>query len=439
MAGLPTVSLERELADVVGDDHVLTDPAVTASYTTDWTGRFHGDAGAVVRPGSTDEVSAVVAICARHGVAIVPQGGNTGLVGGSTPRDGVLTPVVLSTRRLASLGEVDTVARELTAGAGVTLADVQAAAKRAGLRYGVDLAARDTATIGGTVATNAGGLRVVRHGTTRAQVRGLEMVLADGRVVDRLDGPPQDNAGFDLTGLVVGSEGVLAVVTAARLRLIPPDATPGEVLLIGCASILDAQALIPPTGVRAAEVMLASGLELVRRVGGLPHPLEQEHPVYLLLELDALPEDLPDDVDAAVDPGLWAYREQHTESIATLAGERGAVVHKLDVCLPLARVGGFVDALAAATAPYDPFVFGHLAMGNLHVNVLAGADDDVDAAVLELVAAHGGSIAAEHGVGIAKTRYLHLTRSAAEIDLLRAVKRGFDPHGLLNPGVMLPA
>jgi FAD/FMN-containing dehydrogenase len=437
------VSLERELADIVGAEHVLTDPALTASYSTDWTGRFHGETGAVVRPATTEQVAAVVRVCAGHGVAMVPQGGNTGLVGGSTPRDELMSQVVLSTRRLATIGEVDTTAREVTAGAGVTLADLQAAARTAGLRYAIDLAARDSATVGGTVATNAGGLRVVRHGTTRAQVRGLEMVLADGRVVDRLVGPLQDNAGLDLTGLVVGSEGILAVVTAARLRLVPPDATPGEVVLVGCPSIAAAQALIPAVGVRAAEVMLADGVELVRRLGSLPRPLDRDHPVYLLLELDELPEDLPDDVDAAVDPALWAYRERHTESIATLAGERGEVVHKLDVCLPLDRVGDFVDELGAATAPYAPFVFGHLAMGNLHVNVLAAADDsvgdDIDGKVLRLVAEHGGSIAAEHGVGVAKTHWLHLTRSAAEIDLLRGVKHAFDPHGLLNPGVMLPA
>jgi FAD/FMN-containing dehydrogenase len=431
------VNLERELADIVGDDHVLTDPSVTASYTTDWTGRFHADPGAVVRPGTTEQLAAVVRVCAAHGVAMVAQGGNTGLVGGSTPRVDEGLQVVLSTRRLTDLGEVDTVAREVTAGAGVPVSSVQRAAKAAGLRYGVDLASRDSATIGGTVATNAGGLRVVRHGTTRAQVRGLQYVLADGRVVDRLAAPPQDNAGFDLTGLLVGSEGTLAIVTAARLRLVPPETTAGEVTLIGCRDMTEALSLIPPRGVRAAEVMLASGLSLVRRVGGLAQPLEREHPVYLLLETDELP-DLPDDIDAAVDPALWAYREQHTEAIATEAGARGTVVHKLDVSVPLERLGAFVDALAAATTPYDVFVFGHIAMGNLHVNVLGATDDEVDGRVLTLVAQHGGSIAAEHGIGIAKARWLPLTRSAAEIDLLRAVKAAFDPHGLLNPGVMLP-
>ena len=210
----------------------------------------------------------------------------------------------------------------------MTVGDLQRAAVAAGLRYGVDLASRDSATLGGTVATNAGGLRVVRHGTTRAQVRGLEVVLADGRIASRLAPPPQDNAGLDLTDLLVGSEGTLAVVTAARVRLVPPEAG-GYVTLVGCRDLSEAIGLLPATGLRAAEVMLAAGLDLVRRVAGLSQPLEREHPVYLLLETDELP-DLPDDVDAAVDPALWAYRERHTEAIATLG-----VARKLDVSLPL--------------------------------------------------------------------------------------------------------
>jgi FAD/FMN-containing dehydrogenase len=171
----------------------------------------------------------------------------------------------------------------------------------------------------------------------------------------------------------------------------------------------------------------------VRRVAGLPQPLEREHPVYLLLETDDLPE-LPDDVDAAVDPALWAYRERHTESIATLG-----VVRKLDVSVPLRALGRFVDELAAAVAPHDVHVFGHLAMGNLHVNILgAGADgaEAVDERVLRLVAEHGGSIAAEHGIGVAKARWLSLNRSATEIELMQGVKASFDPRGLLNPGVI---
>jgi FAD/FMN-containing dehydrogenase len=425
------MGIDSELVDVVGADHVLTDSALMASYTVDWTGRFVGSARAVVRPATTEQVSAVLKVCAAYGVCVVPQGGNTGLVGASTPRDA--EQVLLSMRRLAGIEPVDTTTREVTAQAGVTIGDLQRSARQAGLRYGVDLASRDSATVGGTVATNAGGLRVVRHGTTRAQVRGLEMVLADGRVASRLASPPQDNAGLDLTDLIVGSEGTLAVVTAARLRLVAPELG-GEVVLVGCRDLDEAVGLLPATGLRAAEVMLASGVDLVRRVAGLPQPLEREHPVYLLLETDELP-DLPDDVDAAVDPALWAYRERHTESIATLG-----VARKLDVSLPLRALATFVDELSAAVAPHEVYVFGHLAMGNLHVNLLGldDSDESVDERVLTLVAAHGGSIAAEHGVGVAKRDWLTLTRSPTEIDLMRAIKASFDPTGLLNPGVMLP-
>jgi FAD/FMN-containing dehydrogenase len=424
------VSLERALADAVGADHVLTDAGTCSAYETDWTRRFSGQARAVVRPADAAQTAAVVRACADHGVPIVPQGGNTGLVGGSVPRgEG---QVVLSTRRLTDI-ELDPVGREVLAGAGATVAAVRAAATRAGLDYGVDLASRDTATVGGTVATDAGGIRVVRHGSTRAQVRGLALVLADGSAVSRLEGPPQDGTGYDLAGLVVGSEGTLAVVTAARLRLVEA-AGPGCVLLVGCPDIETALALLPPSGLRAAEVMFAPGVDLVRRVAGLPEPLSRRWPVYLLLETDE-PPDLPEDVDAAVDERLWAYRERHTEAIATLG-----VPHKLDVALPLTRVGEFLAALPAAVAPHDVHVFGHLAMGNLHVNVIGPAldDDTVDERVLRLAAGLGGSIAAEHGIGVAKTAWLGLTRGPAELDAMRAIKTALDPRGLLNPGVLLP-
>ena len=431
------MSLDRALADVVGPEHVLTDPDLRAPYETDWTRRFTGRARAVVRPADTEQVAEVLRCCGREGTPVVTQGGNTGLVGGSVPRgDG--GHVLLSTRRLDGLADIDNRRREVVAGAGVTIAAVHAHADAAGLAYGVDLASRDSATVGGTIATNAGGLRVIGHGTTRAQLRGIEAVLADGSVLGRLDPPPQDNAGYDLPGLLAGSEGTLAVITAARLRLVPLLGA-GWVALVGCADADAAIDLLPAHGLRAAEVMFAGGVELVRRVAGLPQPLHGEWPVYLLVETDE-PLELPDDVDAAVDPRLWAYRERHTEAISTLG-----VPHKLDVCLPLDRLTAFLTELPEAVAPYvaspnNVFVFGHFAMGNLHVNVVGpDADDEtVDEAVLRLAAGHGGSIAAEHGIGVAKVRWLGLTRSTSEIDAMTRIKRALDPDGLLNPGVLLP-
>ena len=431
------MSLERVLTDTVGSAHVLTDRDLCAPFETDWTRRFTGRARAVVRPADAEQVAAVVRTCTQHGVAIVTQGGNTGLVGGSVPRgsggaDGA-GQLVLSMARLTALADVDVRRREVVAAAGATIASLHAHAEAAGLSYGVDLASRDTATVGGTIATNAGGLRVVRHGSTRAQLRGIEAVLPDGSILGRLDPPPQDNAGYDLPGLLAGSEGTLAVITAARLRLVPPPG-PGWVAMVGCADIDQALALLPADGLRAAEVMLSAGVELVRRVAGLAPPLPRESPVYLLLETDE-PPSLPDDVDAVVDPRLWAYRERHTEAISTLG-----VPHKLDVCLPLDRLADFLAALPGAVAPYDSYVFGHLAMGNLHVNVVGPPPDDeaVDEAVLRLAASHGGSIAAEHGIGVAKVRWLQLTRTQVEIDVMARIKRALDPDGLFNPGVLLP-
>ena len=220
MARLPDVSLARGLADFVGADHVLTDPDRCVGYGTDWTRRWSVTPQAVVRPGSTDEVSGVLGWCAARGVGVVPQGGNTGLVGGSVPNR--REQIVLSTLRLTGLEAVDHVSRQVTVGAGATIAAVQAHAGSAGLAYGVDLASRDSATVGGTLATNAGGIRVVAHGDSRAQLVGLQAVLPDGSVVDHLAGLPKDSAGYDLSGLLVGSEGTLGVVTAARLRLVPP-------------------------------------------------------------------------------------------------------------------------------------------------------------------------------------------------------------------------
>jgi FAD/FMN-containing dehydrogenase len=445
-------ALAAELAATVGAEHVLADPDVTAGYTTDWTRRFHGTARCVVRPGEAGQVAAVLRVCARHGTPVVPQGGNTGLVGGGVPP--ASGAVVLSTRRLRRLDPVDTLAAQVTAGAGVTIAELRGHAARAGLEYGVDLAARDSATVGGTIATNAGGIQTIRFGPTRAQLLGLEAVLADGSVISRLGGIQADNTGYDLTQLLAGSEGTLGVITAARLRLWPAEPPTLTVLAgvpgIEAAAALRAEisALLP--GVRAAEYFEAAGLALVRAHAGLPAPLGRDHPAYLLVDAAASADDaerlvvLPALADAAVAmdaqsrAGLWAYRERHTESIGA-----AGVPHKLDVALPLARLAAFRAGLddVIARAGARAIVFGHIGAGNLHVNVLGPGPDDgrVDDAVLRLSAEHGGTISAEHGIGRAKAALLHLSRSAPEIAAMRAIKRALDPDGLLNPGVLFPA
>jgi FAD/FMN-containing dehydrogenase len=442
-------ALLAELAAIAGAEHVLTDPDVTAGYATDWTRRFHGVARCVVRPGDVDQVAGVLLACARHGVPVVPQGGNTGLVGGGVP--GAAGAVVLSARRLRRLDPVDTLAAQVTAGAGVTIAELRAHAAKAGRQYGVDLASRDSATVGGTIATNAGGIATIRYGPTRAQLLGLEAVLADGTVISRLGGIEADNTGYDLTGLLAGSEGTLGVITAARLRLRPAE-PPTLTVLAGLPGIEAAAAmavrissLLP--GVRAAEYFEAAGLALVRAHTGLPAPLGRDYPAYLLVDAAATGDDaerlmaLPDLADAAVAMDaqararLWAYRERHTESISA-----AGIPHKLDVALPTARLAAFRAELDDVIAKADAraIVFGHIGVGNLHVNVLGPGpeDDSADDAVLRLAAEHGGTISAEHGIGRAKAAMLYLSRSAAEIAAMRAIKRALDPAGLLNPGVL---
>ena len=430
------MTLLSDLSAALGSDaegHLLTDPALIDAYGTDWTRRWSHRPLAVVRPGSMEQVSGVVSACARHATPVVAQGGNTGLVAGGIPGEDD-TAVVMSSTRLDHLGPVDAATRQVTVGAGTTLAALQSKARSAGLVYGVDLGARDTATVGGTVATNAGGLRVCRYGDTRAQVTGLRAVLADGSVISRLDGLPKDGAGYDLVQLLVGSEGTLGVVTDVRVRLHEPD-PPGVSTLVGCRSVAEAVSLLPPTrDRRLAELMTRDGLSLTCAVTGLPMPLPHNWPVYLLIETPDLP-DLPDDVEAVVDERLIDYRERHPEAVATLG-----VVHKYDVSIPLDRLDTVLAQVADLVAPHRLFVYGHLAEGNMHLGVVGPPPDDetIDAAVLGLIASVGGSIASEHGVGRAKAGLLALNRSAGDITAMRAVKAALDPQMLLNPGVVLP-
>jgi FAD/FMN-containing dehydrogenase len=448
-------ALIHALTAAVGERDVLVDADLRASYETDWTRRFHGSARAVVRPGSADEVAAVLAACREHGAAVVPQGGNTGMVGGSVPRGG---EVVLSLGRLRELGEVDRATAQVTVGAGVTLAELQAHARAAGLDAGVDFGGRDSATVGGMVSTNAGGIQAIRHGTVRARVAGLQAVLTDGSIVDRRSGLLEDNAGYDLPALLVGSEGTLGVVTSVRWRLVPLM-TARVAALIPLGSVAEVAALLARVrpalpSLHAAELMTDEGVGLVLDHVGASFPLARRSPAYLLLEcagrsdptdelVSALDEAGVDDAVVADESGererLWRLREGYTEAL-----NAAGIPHKMDVGVPLRELPRFteeVGPLAERVAPGSmTVVFGHLGDGNVHVNVLGPEPDDdaVDEAVLRLAASCGGTISAEHGVGVAKARWLSLARSPDELRAMRAIKRALDPDGILNPGAVLP-
>jgi len=447
-------ALERALGDIVGARDVLRGADVCAPFEHDWTGRFGARARCVVRPADTAQVAAVLRACRAARVAVVPQGGNTGLVGGGVPRGG---EVVLSLRRMAALGEVDATTGQLDVGAGVTLAALQAAARAAGWAAGVDLAARDGATVGGMVATDAGGHQALRHGTVRARVAGLEAVLADGSVVDRRSGLMKDNAGYDLPALLVGSEGTLGVVTHVRWRLVPAlDAR--VTALVGLASLEEAAALLGVLrrrlpSLESAEFVLEPGLRLVLEHLRLPPPSPVPAPVRVLVECAAA-HDPTDELAAALAAAgardvvvgvdrpdrerLWRLREAHAEAIAAQG-----VPLKIDVGVPLGRLAEFAAAVPGLVAACEPsaqaILFGHLGDGNVHVNVVGAdpADERIDEAVLRLAASLGGTVSAEHGVGVAKARWLALARSDADLAAMRAVKAALDPAGILNPGVVL--
>jgi FAD/FMN-containing dehydrogenase len=436
----------RSLAGIVGERHVLTGD-LAAGYEADWTGRFQGRAAAVVRPRDTAEVAAVLALCTGAGLPVVPQGGNTGLVGGGVPLHG---EVVLSLTRLTGLGPVDREAAQVTAGAGVTLQRVADAGP--GLDLGVLIASRGSATVGGAVATNAGGLRVLRYGPMRAQLRGLEAVLADGTVVSHLAGLTKDNTGYDYPSLFAGSEGTLAVITRARLRLIPrADELVTAIIGLGSLAELHAlarQAVSEVPGLMSAEFFTENGLGILIDRAGLAPPLPAAAPVYLLLEASgaAALDDLAGVIagrDAVVGQSpadrrrLWAYRERHPEA----AGFLGVPI-KLDVCVPSAHWVRLAASAAAVVAEADPgakvITYGHVADGNVHVNIVPGqtADGRHEDAVFSLVASLGGSISAEHGIGALKARWLALARTPEELALFTRIRSALDPSGTLNPHVL---
>ena len=461
-----------ELRAIVGPAHVLeggTDPACEQ----DWRRRWHGRARAIVRPASTQEVAQVVALCAARGVPLVPQGGNTGLVGGGVP-DASGTQLLLSLRRLNRIRAIDAANLTLTAEAGCVLQQVQEAAQAQGLLFPLSLAAEGSCTIGGNLATNAGGTQVLRFGNARDLCLGLEVVTPGGEIWEGLTGLRKDNTGYDLRGLYVGSEGTLGVITAATLKLWPrPDSV--VTALAACGSLQDCVALLDlarrrlDAALTGFEVMNRFSLELVgRHFPQIARPLPPSPWTVLLEQSAAEPEEVARPRmealleqaleagcigDAAVAQSLAQSRSMWhlRESIPLAQAEEGLNI-KHDISVPVSAIPAFVertDSALAARWPGIRFVnFGHLGDGNLHYNVQAapGADGAaflrdhehaVNTVVYDAVQACGGSISAEHGVGALKRDELPLRKSPVALQLMRAVKAALDPGGRMNPGRVL--
>ena len=442
----------QTLAEVVGPSYLITDPDVLAGRSVDHTGRYRGQARALVRPGSTTQVAEVLRACRAAGTHVTIQGGCTSLVAGTVPEH---DDVLLSTERLRNISKVDTAESRITVAAGATLAAVQHAAAAAGLIFGVDLAARDSATVGGMASTNAGGLRTVRYGDMGEQVVGLEVVLPDGTVLRRHSRVRHDNTGYDLPALFVGAEGTLGVITALDLRLHP---TPTHRVTALCG-FADLDALVEASrtfreldAVAALELIDSRVAMMTRTELGVGAPVSGEW--LLLVELaadhdqtDRLAEALNAasmcsepavGVDVAARQRLWRVRE----SIAEVLGKHGPPL-KFDISLPLPAIHGFARDAATVIAVHAPealpVLFGHIGEGNLHLNVLSCAVDrepQVYAAMMGLIADCGGNVSSEHGVGSRKRAYLGMSRETADIAAMRTVKSAFDPTGYLNAAVL---
>jgi len=455
------------LAAAIGTANVLTAERDTAAYFTDWRRQYRAAAECVVRPGSTDEVAAVIRLCAGEGVAIVPQGGNTGLAGGSVPT-GDRRELVLSLARMNRIRALDALDDTLTAEAGCVLAHLQQAAESAGRYFPVSLAAEGSCQLGGILSTNAGGVNVLRYGNAREQVLGLEVVLADGSIWQGLRTLRKDNTGYDLKQLFLGAEGTLGVITAAVLRLRPrPSAS--ATAWIAVDSPLGAVRLL--ARLRASLGERISAFELVSRrclqavlahAPALADPLGAPYPWYVLAELEdsgtfeslqarletALAEgaqsgELRDAAIAASQSqaaALWRIRETIPEA------QFANVKH--DVAVAVSRIPALIEQAEAALAARFPgarsFIFGHVGDGNLHYNVgmadaaataaLIERREAVNRVVYDAVAALGGSISAEHGIGQLKRAELARHKAPLELELMRSIKRTLDPQGLMNPG-----
>jgi FAD/FMN-containing dehydrogenase len=456
-------SLSERLREICGAAAVLTEAADVEPFVTDWRGSFVGRARAVVRPGSPQEVAAVVRTCRDSGAPIVPQGGNTGLAAGATPLE-LDDAIVVNLSRIRRIRELDARGFTVSVDAGCVLADVQAAAAQAGRLFPLSLAAEGSAQIGGLIATNAGGTAVLRYGSMRALVLGLEVVLPDGSIADGMRALRKDNAGYDWKHLFIGSEGTLGIITGAVLRLFPAVRTT-VTALAGCASVDDAMAAFAQLQASLGESLTACELfddaAVALRMAhspGLAPPMPRS-PWYLLIEAgsslpslaDAVESALADASDAALIAdcviaanseqarALWAWRESISES-----EKRAGRSAKHDVSVALSSIPSFIERATAAVVHAHPgtriLAFGHAGDGNIHFNVLLPEAADaaaINATVHEVVRTFRGSITAEHGIGRYRRHELAAHRSGAEMRLLRAIKAALDPDGLLNPGAVL--
>jgi len=463
-------ALLPRFAAIVGEKYAITDRQAQAPYLVEMRDMFQGRTPMVLRPASVAEVSQILRLADETATPLVPQGGNTGLVGGQIPFN---DEIVLSLTRLNRIREVDPTSNTITCEAGVTLQHAREAAAAVDRLYPQLLPSEGTCTIGGNLATNAGGTAALAYGIARSHVLGIEVVLADGRILNDLNKLKKDNTGYDLKNLFIGAEGTLGVITAAVLRLVPrPRAV--ETTFAGLASpqaaldLLDIATQNSAGDVTSFELMPRSGIELVvRHAAGCRDPLGTPHPWYVLIELSSQRQsglrEVMEDIlaqglqrgfvtDATIADSLdqtkafWRIREMFGEA-QRHAG--GSIKH--DVSVPVAAVPAFLEEAAAAVAAVipgaRPIPFGHLGDGNIHYNVTqpVGADKadylerwhEVNAAVFAVVKKYGGSISAEHGVGVLKRDLLPSVKDPVALDLMRSLKRMLDPKGILNPGKVL--
>jgi FAD/FMN-containing dehydrogenase len=460
----PLQAALAELAARLPSLRLLTEPSDLEHYGRDWTRRWTPAPLAIALPGTVDDVQAIVRWANEHAVAVVPSGGRTGLSGGAVAANGEL---VLSLERMNRVLGFDAIDRTLTVQAGITLQAAQEAARSHGLLYPVDFAARGSCSIGGSVATNAGGIRVIRYGNTREWIAGLKVVAGNGELLELNRGLIKNSSGYDFRQLLIGSEGTLGVVVEATLKLTDPP-PPSQVMLLALpdmAALMQVFALFRARlSLQAFEFFTDVALRHVL-AHGAQRALDGEHPFYVVTEFDAADEAARDAALAAFEQGvaegwisdgaiaqseaqaaaLWRLREGITESLAPHKP------YKNDISLRIAALPAFLAEIQALLSDGYPHIevvwFGHIGDGNLHINVLKPADmadadfiaqcEHVTKLLADTLQRHGGSISAEHGIGLVKRPYLASTRSAAEIALMRGVKQVFDPQGLLNPGKLL--